>query len=147
MISRYVDNELTPAEKKDFDSHVRSCASCREELEETRALKRLFASARRFPAPYGFPTRVLANLGEKEGSRARGIFVFRPIFLRAAQVAFALVVVTIGILSGGLLLEERTNNLGQRAVEETFSLDLFQPTPPGSLGGIYNSLMRQSHEG
>ena len=147
MISRYVDEELSPDEKKGFETHVESCASCREVLEETMALHRLFASAQRFPAPYGFSTRVLANLDEREGLRARGIFGFRPLFLRAAQVAFALVIVTIGIVSGGLLLGERTNHLGQRAVQETFSLDLFQATPPGSIGGIYNSLMRSSHEG
>ena len=147
MISRYVDNELTPAEKKDFDSHVRSCASCREELEETRALKRLFASAQRFPAPYGFSTRVLANLDEKEGSRDRGLFGFRPLLLRAAQVAFALVVIAIGIISGNLFLAEKTVDIGRTAVQETFSLDLFQATPPNSIGGIYNTLMRADHEG
>jgi anti-sigma factor RsiW len=64
-ISQYVDNELTPDERKDFDSHIRSCDSCRNELKETQALHELFASAQRFPAPYGFATRVLANLEEK----------------------------------------------------------------------------------
>jgi anti-sigma factor RsiW len=147
MISRYLDDELNPDEKKDFDAHIRSCASCREELEETRALHRLFASARRFPAPYGFSTRVLANLDEKEGSRVRGLLGFRPLFLRAAQVAFALVVIAIGIISGNLLLAEKTDHIGQTAVQETFSLDLFQATPPDSIGGIYNTLMRSYHEG
>jgi anti-sigma factor RsiW len=146
MISRYIDDELTPDEKKDFESHTRICAPCKEELEETLALHQLFASAERFPAPYGFATRVLANLDEKERSRVRGILGFRPLFLRAAQVAFALVVITIGVVSGNLLLTERTDHVGQTAVQETFSLDLFQATPPGSIGGIYNTLMRSSHE-
>jgi anti-sigma factor RsiW len=146
MISRYIDGVLTPDEKRSFDSHLRSCASCREVLEETQALHQLFASAERFPAPYGFATRVLANVDEKERSRVLGILGFRPLFLRAAQVAFALVVITIGVVSGNLLLTERTDHVGQTAVQETFSLDLFQATPPGSIGGIYNTLMRSSHE-
>ena len=146
MISQYVDDELGPDEKKDFDAHIQSCASCREKLEETRALHLLFASAQRFPAPYGFATRVLANLEEKEGSRLRSLLSIRPFFLRAAQVAFALVVMTIGIISGNLLLAERANPIGQTAVQETFSLDLFQATSPDSIGGIYNTLMRPSHE-
>jgi anti-sigma factor RsiW len=146
MISQYVDDELSLDEKKDFDSHIESCASCREGLEETRALHRLFASAQRFPAPYGFATKVLANLEEKEGSRLRSLLSVRPFFLRAAQVTFALVVMTIGIISGNLLLAERTDPIGQTAVQETFSLDLFQATPPDSIGGIYNTLMRPSHE-
>ncbi len=146
MISRHVDDRLDPDEQVSFDLHIRSCAACRKILEETRALHQMFASAQRFPAPYGFATRVLANLEEKEGSRIRSLLSIRPFFLRAAQVAFALVVMTIGIISGNLLLADRTNPIGQTAVQETFSLDLFQATPPDSIGGIYNTLMRPSHE-
>jgi anti-sigma factor RsiW len=145
-ISQYIDEDLTPDEKKDFDSHIQGCASCRKELEETRALHQMIASARRFPAPYGFATRVLANLEEKGGLRFRSLLGFRPFFLRAAQVAFALVVMTLGVISGNLLLAERTDHVGQAAVQETFSLDLFQATPPGSMEGIYETVMRLSHE-
>jgi len=146
MISQYMDGELGLDEKKDFDLHIQSCASCREGLEEIGDLHRLLAFAKRFPAPYGFATRVLANLEEKEGSRFRRLLSIRPLFLRVAQVAMVLVVMTVGITSGNLLLAERTDLIGQTAVQETFSLDLFQATPPDSIGGIYNTLMRPSHE-
>jgi anti-sigma factor RsiW len=146
MISPYLDGELSLDEKENFDSHIQSCASCREELEKTRSLRQMFASAQRFAAPYGFTTRVLANLEEKERSRLPSLLGFRPLFLRTAQVAFALVVMTIGIVSGNLLLAERTDHIGQAAVQETFSLDLFQATPPGSIGGIYVTLVRASNE-
>jgi anti-sigma factor RsiW len=141
-----MDDELSPNEKRDFDSHIRSCVSCRERLEETRALHGLFVSARRFPAPYGFATRVLANIEERERSRAGRILGFRPYFLRAAQVAFALLVMTVGIVSGNLLLPERTEHIQQAAVQQTFSLDLFQAAPPDSIGGIYTALMRPGNE-
>jgi predicted anti-sigma-YlaC factor YlaD len=147
MISQYMDDELSLDEKKAFDSHIQRCASCREGLEETRSLHRLFASAQRFPAPYGFTTRVLANLEEKEELPLRGLLSFRPFFLRAAQVAFALVVMAVGMISGNLLLAKRADHIGQTAVQETFSLDLFQAAPPDSIGGIYNTLMRPRHEG
>ena len=146
LISQFIDEELTSAEKKRFDSHVQGCASCRDRLEETRALHGLFASAPRFPAPYGFATRVMANLEEEKASPLRRLLSIRPFFLRTTQVAFALVVITVGIISGNMLLTERINPVGQTAVQETFSLDLFQATPPGSIGGIYNTLMRPSHE-
>ena len=148
MISRYVDDALSPDDKKDVDSHIQDCARCREGLEETQALHRIFASAERFSAPYGFATRVLANLEEKEGSRLRRLLAIRPLFIRTAQVAFALVVLTMGIISGDLLMAKRTETIEQAAVvQEAFSLDLFQATPPNSMGGIYNTLMRPSHEG
>jgi anti-sigma factor RsiW len=146
MISQYVDDELSPSRKRDIESHIRSCGSCRDGLEEAQALRVLFSSAERFPAPYGFATRVLANLDEKEASRTRSLLGFRPLFLRTAQVVLALLVMTIGIISGNLLLPERTNPIGQTAVQQTFSLDLFQATPLDSIGGIYNTLMRSGHE-
>lgn len=147
LISWYVDDELSPDEKKDFDSHIQECAACREELQEMQALHRIFASAERFSAPFGFTTRVMGNLGEKEGSRLRGLLAVRRVFLQSAQVAFAFVVMAMGIISGNLLLTERTDDIGQAAiVQEAFSLDLFQATPPDSIGGIYNTLMRPRHE-
>jgi hypothetical protein len=53
---------------------------------------------------------------------------------------------TTGIISGNLLLAENGDHMGQRAVRKTFSLDLFQAAPPDSMGGIYATLMRPSHE-
>ena len=146
IISQYVDGELSPEKKRDFDTHIDGCSYCRKALEETRTLHGLFASAERFPAPYGFVTRVLANLEEKEGLRLRTRLFIRPYFRRAAQVALALVVMTFGVISGNLFLAQRTEPIGQTAVQETFSLDLFQATPPHSIGGIYVTLMRSRHE-
>lgn len=137
MISQYIDEALGPDERNAFVSHIRDCAACREELEETRAVHRMFASAERFSAPYGFATRVLANLEEKEGARPWSLLGLRTFFLRATQVGFALVVMIIGIASGNLLLVDRTRPNGQATVQEAFSLDLFQATPPDSIGGIY----------
>jgi len=141
-----MDDELSPRRKRDLESHTHSCASCKDALEEARALHVLLSSAERFPAPYGFATRVMANLDEKEALRIPRLPGFRPLVFKAAQVALALAVMTIGIVSGSLLLTERTDGLGQTAVQETFSIDLFQATPPGSIGGIYNTLMRPSYE-
>jgi len=146
MVSQYVDNELGPEEKKAFDAHIRSCASCRERLEEASALHELFASTQKFSAPYGFAARVSGALEDKEISRLRSFLSLRPFFPRTAKVTFALLVMTLGIVSGNLLLTERTNPMAQAAVRETFSLDLFQLTPPDSIGGIYTEFIRPSHE-
>jgi anti-sigma factor RsiW len=146
MISRCVDEALGQDEKKDFDAHITGCAGCRKRLEETRALRRQFALAPRYPAPYGFAARVMANLPEKKGSRLRSLAALRPFFVRAAQVAFALVVLTTGIIMGHLLLAARSEPIEQSAVQQTFSLDLFQATPPDSIGGIYITMIRPGHE-
>jgi anti-sigma factor RsiW len=133
-ISQYLDDELVLDEKEAFALHIRDCAACRVKLEETRAIHKMFANAERFSAPYGFSTRVLANL-EEESTWLRILPSFKSFFLRSAEVAFALAVITIGIVSGNLLLEDKMPV--HRQVQESFSLDLFQATPPDSIGGIY----------
>ncbi len=148
MISRYIDDDLGPEEKRLFELHAQNCSGCRKELEETQAGHELFTSAERFPAPHGLTTRVMANLEETEPSWLWGLFTVRPFFLRAVEVAFALVVVIIGMISGSALVADRTSGRQavQTTVQESFSLDLFQATPPDSIGGAYVRLMGAGDE-
>ena len=146
MISQYMDNELDGDEKKAFDLHLQNCAACRKELEDTRAICKLLASAERFHAPPRFALRVLANLEEKEESRLWSLLGPRPFFLRVAQVGFAIIIMTIGIISGKSLIVDMTHPYTQITAQEAFSIDLFQAVPPDSIGGIYVMLTRASHE-
>lgn len=141
MISQYVDCELEPNEEKGLLSHVADCPECKRELEEVKSMQHLFASAERFEAPLGFVTRVMARLEERDqvSSSFWSFFTLQPAFLRIAEVAFALVIVVVGVLSGNLLVADRAS-IRQPTVKESFSLDLFQATPPDSVGGVYASL-------
>jgi anti-sigma factor RsiW len=139
MIAPYVDDELTPDEKKIFTSHIQNCPACRQELEEVQSVHELFASAETYPAPLGFTTRVMAHLEEREEagfSRLWRLITGRPFFLRTVEVAFAMVIMLIGVVSGNLLVADRAP-VKQMSVAESFSLDLFQATPPDSIGGVY----------
>ena len=148
MISQYVDDELSADEKKLFSFHIQNCPACKEELEETQSVHQLFASAERFPAPYGFTTRVMANLEAKEPSWLWQLFTFRPFVLRTVEVAFALIIMIIGAFSGNMLVGDRASErqVVQTTVQESFSLDLFQATPPDSVGGAYVRLMGAGDE-
>ena len=148
MISRYIDNELDSEEKESFALHVQDCSGCRKELEEVQAVHELFASAERFPAPHGFTTRIMANLEAKEPSWLWQLFTLRPFALRAVEVAFALIIMIIGVFSGNLLVADRTSEkqVVQATVQESFSLDLFQAAPPDSVGGAYVRLMGADDE-
>lgn len=37
-LSEYLDQELAPAERKELESHLKTCAACRETLEDLRAV-------------------------------------------------------------------------------------------------------------
>jgi hypothetical protein len=82
-------------------------------------------------------------LEETEGTARAQLWRFltaRPFFLRTVEVAFALIVVMIGAISGNLLVGDRTTPQRSLTVRESFSLDLFKATPPGSIGGVYVKL-------
>ncbi len=141
MISPFVDDELGPDQAKIFISHIEGCPACQEALEETKSMRQLFGPAEKFEAPYGFATRVMARIEEKETRPSFwSFFTLHPVFLRAVQVAFALVVIFIGMVSGNLLVTGKTPER-PTTVQESFSLDLFQATPPNSIGGIYVALV------
>jgi anti-sigma factor RsiW len=140
MISPYVDGELGPKEKKMFASHIGDCPQCKKELEEIESVHHLFALTEKFEAPLGFATRVMAGIEERERRPSFwGFFTLQPAFLRVVEVAFALVILMIGALSGNLLVADRTSGM-QPTVQQSFSLDLFQAAPPDSIGGAYMRL-------
>jgi anti-sigma factor RsiW len=140
MTSRYVDQDLDPHEERTLELHIRECSDCKEAVEGQLAVHNLFGSAERFEAPYGLAARVMARIEENE-KRAPfwGFFTLQPVFLRAVEMAFALVVIFIGMVSGNLLVAGRTPERSM-TVQESFSLDLFQATPPDSIGGVYVTL-------
>ncbi len=148
LMSRYLDDDLGPDEQEAFTLHIRDCAACRMELEEIQAVDALFASAERYTAPNGFATRVLARLEEQQHSRFWSFLAFHRSLFRAAELMLALVVLVIGVVSGNVLMTGRTSEKQMLLanVQTSFSLDLFQATPPGSVGGAYVSLMGVADE-
>jgi anti-sigma factor RsiW len=143
LVSPYLDKEMGADETIAFEAHARGCSRCAQKLEELRALHSAFSAVQSHQAPYGFSTRVLARAAELEKKKAP--WYFAPLFVRFAEAAVLLVVVTLGILAGNAM----TNGVpGRMAVNMTasLSLDLFEAAPPGSLGGAYLALMEAGNE-
>jgi predicted anti-sigma-YlaC factor YlaD len=139
MLSEYIDDELIQEQKGRIDLHLRDCEACRKELEELLIVHRLFTDAESFTAPYGFSTRVMANLEETKESIWSGFFA-RPILFRAIGTAFALIIVIIGLISGNILTARKPPSLTSAEVTQSFALNAFEATPSGSIGGLYVSM-------
>jgi anti-sigma factor RsiW len=137
MISPYIDAELAGAEINQFLAHIEACAECRHELEETKALSRMFASAERASAPYGFNTRVLAEVAADKNSWNRLSNIFRPFFVRAAEAAFASIIIIVGIIAGSMLITKTATPANAVGIRTAFHLDAFEAAPPDSIGGVY----------
>ena len=96
MIDPYLSGDLDEKELARFETHLASCASCREEVAEFQALDGLLDQASEWPewkveAPPYFAQRVMANLPARQSS---GVFSWR--FLHPI-VAAASLVLAIGI--------------------------------------------------
>jgi anti-sigma factor RsiW len=146
QISTYIDDQMNSDEKKVFSGHLQNCPDCQEALQEAQALHELLTSAEHFSAPYGFTTRVMANLTAEDSSPWWAVFTRRPLVLRAMEWGLALIIVLTGMVFGNLLMTDRADPNRAATLQEYFSLDLFQATPPDSVGGVYVALAEAPHE-
>jgi len=141
LISPYIDGELSERERVSFESHMKDCVNCRAEFEETLHLHNLLTGAERFSAPYGFSTRVLAN---QETKTPRKVLLV-PLFARFTGVVAVLIIIGIGIVSGRFLGRgfsfQKSGNIAA-----SFSLDIFNATPPDSVGGVYLAMTEAKNE-
>jgi anti-sigma factor RsiW len=141
-ISAYLDKEMGPGEKAAFDTHLHGCSDCAQALEEIRSLRAAFAKAERHPAPYGFATQVMARTAEMERKKTPW---FVPIFIRFAEAAVLLIIITVGILAGKAMTNS-SSAANTTNIALSLSLDLFDATPPGSLGGAYLAMTEVKNE-
>jgi anti-sigma factor RsiW len=132
LISPFIDGELSERDMKTLKDHMKVCHKCLAEFEENKELQNLFANVDRFKAPYGFHTRVMANISSGKTRVISGI----PVFARFAEAFVIVAIIAIGVFSGSFLIKGHMPDKA-REVMASLSLDVFDPTPPDSLGGAY----------
>lgn len=142
IISAYLDQEMGLREKTSVETHLQGCSSCSQRVEELRSLRRTFATAASHPAPYGFATRVMARTAGLEKKKSPW---FVPVFIGFAEAAVLVIVITMGMLAGNVMTNgssaAKTTNIAS-----SLSLDMFDATPPGSLGGAYLAMTEVRNE-
>jgi anti-sigma factor RsiW len=138
-LSPYVDGELPVREARNLESHLAGCERCTADYEEMAGVHRLFAGARRFSAPQGFPVAVL----EKVEARSTKTFSLVPLLSRFAVAAAVVLAIAAGAVSGDVLMSFLVLHRGPEGetVMASLSLDSFEASPPGSLGHGYLSAM------
>lgn len=141
LISPYIDGELPERDKKTLEDHMNICDMCRADFEEIKKLHNLFASADTFKAPYGFQTKVMANITPDKIRVISRI----PIFARLVEAVAIVLFITIGIFSGSLVTEGNPRDKAKDIVA-SLSLDVFDSAPPGSLGGVYLAMTEVRNE-
>ncbi len=140
-ISAYFDDELEEKDRISVETHIKSCAKCAGALEEMRSLRMAFKGAEYYRAPLGFQARVLARTAALDKKKSPW---FVPLVVRFAEVAVLLVIMAVGILGGRFVMKDRT--VQPENITSSLSLDLFDATPPGSLGNAYLAMTEVGNE-
>lgn len=112
LLDRYVEGTLNRRQMIDVAAHLRDCASCRELLEELRAVDGLLATTSVEELPENFTFAVMAEVRTQPAPRARQhpVWSFLILYSAAAWVAAVSAMVltgtppatVLGTLSGGL---------------------------------------------
>jgi anti-sigma factor RsiW len=69
LLSDYVENELSPRDRKALTEHFRTCAHCTAILDGTRNVIELSCDGRSFTVPAGFGRRLEQRLRAAIGKR------------------------------------------------------------------------------
>ncbi|OGW40320.1 MAG: hypothetical protein A2010_15820 [Nitrospirae bacterium GWD2_57_9] len=141
LLSPYLDGQLSSRERSAFESHLKECAFCRARLEAYGSLRERFAKADRHPAPAWFSAKVAARTS---GSRLSRPSLF-PVLVRFAEVLIVLLVIAVGVISGGFLVNGMQGRQ-MASFASSLSLDVFEPTPPDSVGGVYLAMTEANDE-
>lgn len=142
LLSPYVDGELEAGGRGELESHIKTCGECARRLGELLEMRNLFAGTEELRAPYGFTTRVMAHI---KASHAREKRPGLSLLVKLAEVAIALAIVSVGIISGSFLINAPSQGKAGGIVS-SFSLDVFESAPPDSVGGAYLAMVEAGDE-
>jgi hypothetical protein len=102
QLGRYIDNELSAAERDEVEAHLESCSSCLTELAELRELVAGMANAKSMPVPDSLWPSIERRLNKTEGAAPPSPPVVR-FRLRTAPWAIAAgLVLAVGLGMFGL---------------------------------------------
>jgi anti-sigma factor RsiW len=134
-IKAFLDGELPDAEAAAIKSHLCQCPACSREAEElAKAWELLLALPDVKNVPDLVPAAMARILEEQENSGARKLLRWLfPVPLSAATVALALGLI-IGIGLGRVIT---TTYLDREETDSSLYLEVFQDTPPQSIGDAY----------
>jgi anti-sigma factor RsiW len=135
VLDRYIEGTLTPRQMIDISAHLRTCASCRELLQELKVVDGLLATTRVPDLAHNFTFAVMAEVRAMPAPRARAhpIWSFLVLYPAAAWVAVVLAMLLTGTSAGAVIggISSGLARIGvvSGAVSQTFSHGLGHSTP------------------
>lgn len=132
-ISSYLDKELDDNERSRLEAHLVECPACSRKLEELRSVQGLFLQPSRFRASADFSANIMAKIQEQQPES----WFLQPFLVRFAEVVTILLVISIGLASGGMLTSRLVSKQAGTTVMAGLSLESLEPLPTDSLAHAY----------
>ncbi|RKL65844.1 anti-sigma factor [Salipaludibacillus neizhouensis] len=101
FIHKYLDEELTLLEKKQFENHILTCGDCYEHLRELRKTVAIIQSTSHIEAPSSLTANVMKQLPKQSKSNKWKFWMKKhPFMITAATFFFVFIVSVASALSG-----------------------------------------------
>ena len=144
-LSAFQDGELDPQEEMRVKDHLERCSACRDRYEGMEKVWQALGDSPEIIPDPGFYGQLVRKINES--NRASSPTGFRWLFQSFSSSWATSTLLIAGILIGaylGSLLGrsvlfplQPSQAVGLRAASEVFSLKVFDPLPPGTLGDKY----------
>ena len=135
-ISSYLDKELDDSSRGRLEAHLADCPTCSRKLEELRTVQSLFLESPQYKVSAGFNINVMAKIQEQKPEP----WFLQPFLVRFAEVVTILLVISIGLASGGMLTSRLVSKQAGTTVMAGLSLESLEPLPTDSLAHAYLSV-------
>lgn len=144
-LSAFQDGELKPHEREKVANHLEACAICREQYAGLEKVWRALGELPEIHPETGFYGQLVKKINEPYENRFRAGFqwIFELFSSPIANGTLLLLGILMGtylgnFLAGGLPFPFKNNQaINFQQTTEIFSLRVFDPVPPGTLGAGY----------
>ncbi|WP_416148268.1 zf-HC2 domain-containing protein [Salipaludibacillus sp. HK11] len=100
LIHKYLDDEMTLLEKKQFQQHIISCDDCERQLRELKKTVAIIQSASNYKAPVNFTENVMSQLPKQPKAQKWKHWIRRHPFLITAATFFLVFIVSLSAALG-----------------------------------------------
>jgi len=118
LIHRYLDEEMTILEKKQFQHHLTSCKDCEDDLLELKKTVAIIQSVSHFKAPMNFTENVLNQLPKQPKGQKWKLLIRKHPFMITAAAFFLVFLMSLSSTFGDNNKEIVVQGEGEFIVDE-----------------------------
>jgi len=100
LLSLYLDQAVSPAQKQRVEKHLQQCAGCAREAASLQRLRQEMSELPRPPVPRGLAARIMAQYRSQQRASFWGSFDIAPRLLQPAMVLLLLLTMLAFVWKG-----------------------------------------------